>query len=160
MRKRHLHFGTGLQIQCKSDFSSCEIYFQIEVTNLSACHIMLSISPEPIESIFSVKPRILKQLKNDDVQNGTSYKLNCTADGDPALQYSWNLNGRQYVPNGVLLNGSKTLHINPVTIDNEGIYACIVTNIEGNASTTANITVFGQFLYFTINIDETDSFYK
>ena len=103
----------------------------------------LSISPEPTESVFSVKPRILKQLKNHDVENGTSYKLTCTADGDPALQYSWNLNGSQYVPNAVLVNGNKTLHINPVTIDNEGTYTCMVTNTEGNASTAANITIFG-----------------
>ena len=115
----------------------------MQVTNLSVIIIYLSISPEPIESILSVKPRILKQLNNDDVENGTSYKLNCTADGDPALQYFWNMNGRQYIPNAVQVNENKTLHINPVTIDNEGTYTCMVTNIEGNASTTANIAIFG-----------------
>ena len=93
--------------------------------------------------LFSVKPRILRQLKNDDVENGTSYELNCSAYGDPALEYSWNINGKQIVPNAVLINGNKTLHINPVTIENEGTYTCVVTNVEGNASTTAKITVFG-----------------
>ena len=93
--------------------------------------------------LFSVKPRILTQLESVDVKNGTSYKLNCSAYGDPALQYSWNMNGKKIVPNAVLINGNKTLHINPVTIKNEGTYTCVVTNLEGNASTTAKITVFG-----------------
>ena len=93
--------------------------------------------------LFSVKPRILRQLENDDVENGTSYKLNCSAYGDPALQYSWNINRRKNVPNAVLINGNKTLHINPVTIENEGTYTCVVTNVEGKASTTAKIMVFG-----------------
>jgi hypothetical protein len=84
-------------------------------------------------------------LKDNDVQNGTSYKLNCSAYGDPALKYAWAINGNQNIPNAIPINGSKTLHINPVTIENEGIYKCLVTNIEGNASTTANITVFGEF---------------
>ena len=94
---------------------------------------------------FSVKPRVLQNLKKDDVQNGTSYKLNCSAYGDPALKYSWTINGTQNIPNAIPISGDKTLHINPVTIENEGIYKCLVTNIEGNASTTASITVFGEF---------------
>ena len=94
---------------------------------------------------FSVKPRVLQNLKKDDVQNGTSYKLNCSAYGDPALKYSWTINGTRNIPNAIPINGDKTLHINPVTIENEGIYKCLVTNIEGNASTTASITVFGEF---------------
>ena len=36
----------------------------------------------------SVKPRVLHNLKKDDVQSGTSYKLNCSAYGDSALKYS------------------------------------------------------------------------
>ena len=84
-------------------------------------------------------------MQNDDVQNGTSYKLNCSAYGDPALTYYWTKDGNQNIPNETLINGGKTLLINQVTIDNEGTYTCIVLNIEGNASTTANITVFGKF---------------
>ena len=94
---------------------------------------------------FSVKPRILQHLENDDVQNGTSYKLNCSAYGDPALNYSWTINGNQNIPNAITINGGKTLHISHVTINNEGTYTCTVTNIEGKASTTANITIFGEF---------------
>jgi hypothetical protein len=92
-----------------------------------------------------VKPRILQHLQNDDVQNGTSYNLNCSAYGDPALTYLWTKDGNQNIPNAKQVNGNKTLHINQVTIDNEGTYTCMVSNIEGSASTTANVTVFGMF---------------
>jgi hypothetical protein len=92
-----------------------------------------------------VKPRILQHLEDDHVEIGTSYKLNCSAYGDPALKYSWTINDNQNIPNAIPINGNKTLHINPITIENEGTYKCVVTNIEGNASTTANITVFGEF---------------
>jgi hypothetical protein len=92
----------------------------------------------------SVKPQILQHLENGGVQNGTSYKLNCSAYGDPALNYSWTINGNQNISNAVTINGGKTLHINQVTINNEGTYTCMVTNIEGKASTTANITIFGE----------------
>ena len=102
-----------------------------------------------IVQIFSiVKPRIVEHLKNDDVQNGTSYQLNCSAEGDPALQYTWTRNGNQNIPNANLTNRNKTLHLYPVKIDNEGTYKCVVSNIKGNASTAANITVFGKFLFF------------
>ena len=85
-------------------------------------------------------------MKDNDIENGTSYVLNCSAYGDPELTYSWFFNGKKSIPNAGKNNTKSTLRINPVTIDNEGIYTCLVSNIEGNASTTANITVFGEFL--------------
>ena len=93
----------------------------------------------------SVKPQILHHLQNDDVENGTSYNLNCDAYGDPALTYSWAKDGNKSISNATPINGGKTLHINPVTFENEGTYTCTVSNIEGKASTTANIRVFGKF---------------
>ena len=95
-------------------------------------------------SSYSVKPRILQHLQNDDVQNGTSYNITCNAYGDPALIYLWTKDGNRNIPNAKQVNGNKTLQINQVTIDNEGTYTCMVSNIEGNASTTANVTVFGK----------------
>ena len=94
---------------------------------------------------FAVKPRIIEQFNNDDVENGTSYKLNCTAYGDPILTYSWRLNGKWKIPNSYKTERNKTLVIHPFKLENQGIYMCFVENVEGNASTIANITVFGKF---------------
>ena len=55
------------------------------------------------------------------------------------------MNGNKNIPNAITINGGKTLHISQVTINNEGTYTCMVTNTEGNASTTANIKIFGEF---------------
>ena len=109
---------------------------------------------------LSVKPRILEHLQNDDVQNGTSYNLTCSAYGDPALTYLWTKDGNQNIPNANQVNGNKTLQINQVTIDNEGTYTCMVSNIEGNASTAANVTVFGkpmQCVHFTIDKNSSEN---
>ena len=97
--------------------------------------------------IFLVKPRILQSLKNHDLRNRSSFQLNCSGFGDPALTYSWTMNGSETIPNAELINKNKTLHIYPVNIKNEGTYTCLIKNVEGNASTTSNITVFGEFYY-------------
>lgn len=79
---------------------------------------------------------------DDDIQNGTSYQLNCSAYADPAPSYSWTLNDDKNIPNAV--NHSRILLLYPVTLRNTGTYKCIVSNKEGNALTSANITVFGE----------------
>ena len=57
------------------------------------------------------------------------------------------MNGNENIPNAELINENKTLYIYPINIKNEGTYTCLVKNVEGNASTTSNITVFGEFYY-------------
>ncbi|XP_028394789.1 hemicentin-1-like [Dendronephthya gigantea] len=97
-----------------------------------------------IKLIVHVRPQILQDLKDDDIENGTSYVLNCSAYGDPELTYSWFFNGEKSISNAAKNNTKSSLYINPVTIDNEGIYTCMVSNIEGNKTTKANITVFAR----------------
>ncbi|XP_028410342.1 uncharacterized protein LOC114532921 [Dendronephthya gigantea] len=97
-----------------------------------------------IKLIVHVRPQILQDLKDNDIENGTSYVLNCSAYGDPKLTYSWLFNGKKSIPNAAKNNTKSSLYINPVTVDNEGIYTCMVSNIEGNKTTTANITVFAR----------------
>lgn len=101
-----------------------------------------------IRFIVLVKPRIKSELEDDDVRNGTSYQLNCSATGDPDPTYKWTRNGKPNVPNSATTLNSSLLKIDPVTIENEGIYTCTVQNIQGNASSTAKITVYGKLTLF------------
>ncbi|XP_046846179.1 receptor-type tyrosine-protein phosphatase S-like isoform X2 [Xenia sp. Carnegie-2017] len=105
-------------------------------------HSRGSLVMKSLSLVVHVKPRIIEQFNNDDVENGTLYKLNCTAYGDPILTYSWRLDGKWKIPNSYKTERNKTLVIHPFKLENQGIYMCLVENVEGNASTIANITVF------------------
>ena len=58
----HLHFGTGLKMYCKSDFSSCELYYPW----LPDCRVGQSCPQDFLGEIFSVplgSASLFKQLK-------------------------------------------------------------------------------------------------
>ena len=58
----HLHFGTGLEMYCKSDFSSCELYYPW----LPDCRVGQSCPQDFLGEMFLVplqSASLFKQLK-------------------------------------------------------------------------------------------------
>ena len=86
------------------------------------------------------KPRVTVDLQDAMVRNGTIYKLNCSATGDPIPLYHWTKDGNDTIPNSALTNTSQLI-INPMTFLSQGIYTFMVQNVEGRDTTSANITV-------------------
>ena len=64
----HLHFGTGLKMYCKSDFSSCELYYPW----LPDCRVQVRVAPEIFGENFLVplgSAPLFKQLKLKSAPN-------------------------------------------------------------------------------------------
>ena len=69
---------------------------------------------------------------------GDTLELNCSANGSPELRYSWSRNGSMF------LTDSNYITIDNVTVDDEGVYTCTVSNEGGNSSYDIFITIIGK----------------
>ena len=77
---------------------------------------------------------------------GDTLELNCSANGSPELQYNWSRNtssGQNMFPTNST-NDNNYITINNVTVDDEGVYTCTVSNEGGNSSYDIFITIIGK----------------
>lgn len=82
-------------------------------------------------------PAILQNLANISLAPGDSLVLNCTASGAVPIEYAWFLN------DDLLEETSAILEVSEVTEEDQGVYACIVSNNVGMAeSNTAFVNVY------------------
>uniref|UniRef100_UPI00398E4AE4 vascular endothelial growth factor receptor 1 isoform X2 n=1 Tax=Pristiophorus japonicus TaxID=55135 RepID=UPI00398E4AE4 len=91
-------------------------------------------------------PYLLRNLSSQDVNVSSSITLECQAEGRPMPQIAWYKNNqRLLVESGITLGpGSKTLIIERVKEEDEGLYQCQATNRKGFVETSAYITVRGS----------------
>ena len=77
---------------------------------------------------------------------GDTLELNCSSSGSPELQYRWyrNTSSIQTIFPANTTSDSKILIISNVTVNNEGVYSCIVSNEQGNSSYDILITIVGK----------------
>lgn len=80
------------------------------------------------------------------VERGDWVTLFCEAAGDPEPAYLWTkdsvtLTGNTHVR---FHNNSQLLVLTNVTTRDNGVYTCLAYNVEGNASTSTNLTVYGK----------------
>ncbi|XP_078401502.1 vascular endothelial growth factor receptor 1 isoform X1 [Cetorhinus maximus] len=90
-------------------------------------------------------PYLLRNLSDQEVNISSSITLECQAEGRPMPQIIWYKNNqRLLVESGITLGpGSKTLIIERVKEEDEGLYQCQATNRKGFVETSAYITVRG-----------------
>ena len=71
------------------------------------------------------------------MENGDNLTLTCTASGGPSNMFCW-------VKDGDDITGStdSMLNLTDVTVDEGGLYECVVNNDAGYSS--ANITIHGR----------------
>ena len=77
---------------------------------------------------------------------GDTLELNCSSNGSPELQYSWSRNtssGQAIFPASTTSNSS-LITINNVTVDDEGVYTCTVSNDGGFTSYDIFISIIGK----------------
>ena len=79
---------------------------------------------------------------------GDTLELNCTSEGSPVLQYSWNRKTRSgnLFPAGTTIN-SNTIIINNLAIRDGGSYTCTVSNEAGSFNLTTTVDVDGKIMY-------------
>ncbi|XP_076144791.1 vascular cell adhesion protein 1-like [Alosa pseudoharengus] len=82
------------------------------------------------------KPRVLNSTGNTTVGVGDKLELSCTADANPSPSLQWKHNGLMLAG-----NNNNTFLIDSVTVDNEGVYECIIRNNQGQVSAKMDVKV-------------------
>ena len=77
---------------------------------------------------------------------GDTLELNCSSSGSPELLYSWsrNTSSSQYLLS--INTTSSSITIANLTVDDEGVYYCTVSNEGGRSSHTVLVTIIGKNL--------------
>ncbi|XP_054453574.1 vascular endothelial growth factor receptor kdr-like [Anoplopoma fimbria] len=91
------------------------------------------------------RPWLSQNLTNQDVNSSSTLMLACFALGVPRPNITWYKNRVQVEEGpGITLGKDGVLTIERVKKDDEGLYECEASNVEGVAKTSAVVTVFGD----------------
>uniref|UniRef100_A0A3B3VYZ9 receptor protein-tyrosine kinase n=1 Tax=Poecilia latipinna TaxID=48699 RepID=A0A3B3VYZ9_9TELE len=88
-------------------------------------------------------PVLLSNLTDRTVNASSSVTLSCESEGIPPPTITW-YKDEQVLQQGsgiVLSEGDGTLHIDRITVDDQGLYTCLATNNRGSAQSSAFIRV-------------------
>lgn len=77
---------------------------------------------------------------------GDTLELNCSSNGSPELLYSWSRNTSSGHYMISINTTSNSITITNLTMDDEGVYYCIVSNEGGSSSHAVLVTVIGKNL--------------
>lgn len=85
----------------------------------------------------------MQSMTSKTVKEGESVVLECIANGNPEPMISWYKDGQRIELNSRVLThlDGQVLVILTAQLDDEGTYDCEVTNEQGMASQTAELTV-------------------
>lgn len=102
-------------------------------------------------SVF-VYPSFTKRPKDITVNIGSTAKLECSAQGLPNPQISWQKDGGNDFPAARERRMHKMptddmLFIVNVKLTDSGVYSCIAKSIAGSITANATITVIGNFIF-------------
>uniref|UniRef100_A0A7N9ALM5 receptor protein-tyrosine kinase n=1 Tax=Mastacembelus armatus TaxID=205130 RepID=A0A7N9ALM5_9TELE len=91
------------------------------------------------------QPWLSQNLTNQDVNSSSTLMLPCFALGVPRPYIMWYKNGIPVEEGpGITLGEDGILTIDRVKKDDEGLYECVASNVEGFAKTSAYVTVLGN----------------
>ena len=98
-------------------------------------------------TFFSEPPSFQTTPTDQTVLKGTSAILTCAATGEPKPTITWTYEGGQLPTNSQEDTRTGTLTIISVTNDNknEGTFTCTATNLVGSISSTARLTIEGEW---------------
>uniref|UniRef100_A0A0N5CB57 Muscle M-line assembly protein unc-89 n=1 Tax=Strongyloides papillosus TaxID=174720 RepID=A0A0N5CB57_STREA len=100
----------------------------------------------PFGSDKAQPPRIVLNIGDTRANEGSPLKLICKIEASPLPEVVWYRNGEKVIPNDdyqISLNddGTATLYIPKCTMDDDGIYRVIASNIHGTAQSKGNAIV-------------------
>ncbi|XP_041653989.1 vascular endothelial growth factor receptor kdr-like [Cheilinus undulatus] len=105
----------------------------------------VELKPAKINVEARTRPWLSQNLTNQDVNSSSTLTLACLALGVPRPYIFWYKNG---VPvnkgPGITLKEDGLLIIERVKKDDEGLYECVASNVEGMAKTSAVVTVLSE----------------
>lgn len=94
--------------------------------------------------LIPVKPYFISEPHDVTVFPDQSVKLECRVGGEPTPKILWHRDSGEMPIGRVRLLDDKTLSIEHVTLDDEGVYVCDADNPVGSVSARATITVHGK----------------
>ncbi|XP_062398312.1 irregular chiasm C-roughest protein-like [Sardina pilchardus] len=100
---------------------------------------MNTAEPIPVTRSNSVRLEVLYKLgvqSSITISGGDKLGLSCMDDVNPGSSFQWKHNGVE-LPG----NNNETLLINSVTVDDEGVYECIIRNDQGVVSAKMDVNV-------------------
>ncbi|XP_038554737.1 vascular endothelial growth factor receptor kdr-like [Micropterus salmoides] len=105
------------------------------------------VEPKPAAVIVAARKRpwLSQNLTNQEVNSSSTLMLACLAGGVPLPYIMWYKYGVPVMEGpGITLGVDGVLTIDRVKKDDEGLYECIASNVEGIAKTSAFVTVLGN----------------
>ncbi|KAJ3588409.1 hypothetical protein NHX12_012002 [Muraenolepis orangiensis] len=91
------------------------------------------------------RPWLSQNLTNQDVNSSSTLTLACSAWGVPQPLVTWYKNNIQVQEGpGITLREDGALTIERVKKEDEGLYECLASNVEGSIKTSAVVTVSGE----------------
>lgn len=105
-----------------------------------------STEAEPVEVLSP--PTFTRRLEDTSTQEGSSFQLEATVEGNPLPTVSWFKNGAciDESPDYVITfnNGECLLRFEEVFLEDEADYTCRASNDLGEDTTKARLTVTGE----------------
>uniref|UniRef100_A0AAF5HXT5 Uncharacterized protein n=1 Tax=Strongyloides stercoralis TaxID=6248 RepID=A0AAF5HXT5_STRER len=104
------------------------------------------LSKKSITSDKGQPPRIILNIGDVRANEGSPLKLVCKIEASPLPELVWYRNGEKVIPNdnyqtSLEPDGTGILYIPKCTMDDDGIYRVIATNIHGTVQSRGNATV-------------------
>ncbi|XP_065905642.1 peroxidasin homolog [Dysidea avara] len=107
---------------------------------MSLCDEKLTIKEKTatIEENIAVAPYNVVIMGDNTYDNGDQLELNCSSEGRPDLEYSWN---RTNTFSATTTTNTSTLTISDLATVDGGEYTCTVNNDAGSSSTTVTVYI-------------------
>ncbi|XP_038149758.1 vascular endothelial growth factor receptor 1 isoform X1 [Cyprinodon tularosa] len=107
-----------------------------------------------VEVTILQPPVLLSNLTDCTVNASSSVTLSCESRGVPPPKITWYKDERVLLQgSGIIVSaGDGTLHIDRITVDDQGLYTCLATNERGSAESSAYIRVNGASEAFFLEI--------
>ncbi|GLG97679.1 Hemolin [Gryllus bimaculatus] len=103
----------------------------------------------PATLTVHVKPFFSKEPSDVTVLEDSAVRFECRVGGDPAPNILWRRDdGKMPIGRAQILD-DKSLHIEHVTPDDEGLYICDAENVVGSVSARASLTVHSPPTFIT-----------
>ncbi|XP_008302028.1 vascular endothelial growth factor receptor kdr-like isoform X2 [Stegastes partitus] len=108
-------------------------------------HKRVEVKTAALTVVARTQPWLSQNLTNQDVNSSSTLVLACYASGVPRPNIMWYKNGVPVEESpGITLGKDGALTIERVKKDDEGLYECVASNVEGYAKTSAVVTVLGD----------------
>lgn len=131
-RLRLLHSNLVLTDVQISDRGNYTCFVKIEEGVVASANYTVDVLGPPI---------IIKGLSDQTVKSGSFVQFSCATSGNPVPNITWFFNSSPVLSSPRLQISNSTLHIFSVTVQDQGMYQCVLDNRIGSAQSAARLSI-------------------